>query len=77
MSTHHKATYTLPEEVLNELNLFVEQRQRSHFVSEAIRLALETKKRKLEEDYIAAAADAKRLKEIEEWSPTELEGWNE
>ncbi len=44
----HKATYTLPEEVLDELNTFVEQRQRSRFVAEAIRLALEIKKKELE-----------------------------
>lgn len=75
MSSHHKATYTLPEEVLQELNTFVEQRQRSRFVSEAIQLALEIKKRELEDAYKEAASDEKRLSEIEEWSPTELEGW--
>jgi metal-responsive CopG/Arc/MetJ family transcriptional regulator len=73
---YHKATYTLPEEVLHELNTFVEQRQRSRFVCEAIRIALEIKKQKLEEAYEAAASDKKRLAEIKEWSNTEVEGWN-
>lgn len=73
----HKATYTLPDEVLEELNTFVEQRQRSRFVSEAIRLALEIEKKKLEQAYIEAASDQLRAEEIEEWSSTEIEGWNE
>lgn len=76
MSTH-KATYNLPEEVIRELNTFVEQRQRSRFVAEAIRLALEVEKKKLEEAYKEAALDKNRLREIEEWSATELEGWDE
>lgn len=76
MSTH-KATYTLPEEVLHELNTYVEQRQRSRFVSEAIRRALDIEKKKLEDAYRSAAADRSRLDEIEEWSSTEIEGWNE
>lgn len=74
MSTH-KATYTLPEEILQELNAFVEQRQRSHFVAEAIRVALEIEKQKLEEAYKSAAADEKRVAETKEWSATEIEGW--
>lgn len=77
MNTHHKATYTIPNEVLHELNTFVEQRHRSHFVAEAIRLALEVKKKKLEEAYKSAAADKTRAHEIEEWSSTEIEGWSE
>lgn len=75
MSTH-KATYTLPEEVLEELNTFVEQRQRSRFVAEAIRLALEIKKKELEEAYKEAAADKERTKEIEEWASLDIEGWD-
>ncbi len=73
----HKATYTLPDEVLNELNTFVEQRQRSRFVAEAIQLALEMKKKELEDAYKEAASDKERLSEIEEWEHTELEGWDE
>lgn len=72
-----KATYTLPEEILQELNTFVEQRQRSHFVAQAIQLALQAEKIKLEEAYKAAAADKERLHEIEEWSATDIEGWDE
>jgi len=75
MSTH-KATYSLPDEVLNELNAFVEQRQRSRFVAEAIRLALEAKKKSLEDAYKAAALDKERQGEIEEWESTEIEGWD-
>lgn len=73
----HKATYTLPDEVLEELNTFVEQRQRSRFVAEAIRLALELKKKELENAYKEAASDPDRLAEIETWEATELEGWDE
>ena len=76
MSTH-KATYTLPDDLLEELNTFVEQRQRSRFVAEAIRAALETKRKELREAYKAAAADKERNAEIQEWSSTEFEGWNE
>ncbi|MFZ0564624.1 MAG: hypothetical protein WAM28_00275 [Chlamydiales bacterium] len=75
--TTHKATYTLPDEVLNELNTFVEQRQRSRFVAEAIRLALELKKKELEDAYKEAASDPERLAETKEWEITELEGWDE
>lgn len=73
----HKATYTLPDEVLKELNTFVEQRQRSRFVAEAIQLALELKKKELEDAYKDAASDPERLAEIDEWEATELEGWDE
>lgn len=73
----HKATYTLPDEVLRELNTFVEQRQRSRFVAEAIQLALQMKKQDLEKAYKEAALDQERLAEIEEWKATELEGWDE
>ncbi len=76
MTTYHKATYTLPEEVLDELNTFVEQRHRSRFVSEAIRAALEIQRKELESAYKAAASDKERVGEIEEWSPTEMEGWD-
>jgi metal-responsive CopG/Arc/MetJ family transcriptional regulator len=75
MSTYHKATYTIPEEVLAELNTFVEQRQRSRFVAEAIRMAVEIRKRELEDAYKEAAADRERNKEIEEWSAIDVEGW--
>ncbi len=74
MSTH-KATYTLPEEVLAELNTFVEQRNRSRFVAEAIRIALEAEKKKLEDAYSEAAQDRSRLSDIEEWKDIEVEGW--
>ena len=77
MNTHHKATYSLPDEVLEELNAFVEQRQRSQFVAEAIRLALEIKKKELENAYKEAASDPDRLALIKEWEVTELEGWDE
>jgi metal-responsive CopG/Arc/MetJ family transcriptional regulator len=72
-----KATYTIPEDVLRELNAFIEQRRRSRFVTEAIRLALEVEKKKLEEAYKDAAADKKRVQEIQQWSSTEIEGWDE
>jgi metal-responsive CopG/Arc/MetJ family transcriptional regulator len=77
MSTHHKATYTLPQEVLDELNTFVEQRQRSRFVAEAVRLALVVKRQELEDAYKEAAADQERTKEVEEWSTLDVEGWDE
>jgi metal-responsive CopG/Arc/MetJ family transcriptional regulator len=73
----HKATYTLPDEVLEELNTLVEQRQRSRFVAEAIQLALELKKKELENAYKEAASDPERLAEIEKWEAIELEGWDE
>ncbi len=73
----HKATYTLPDEVLEELNTFVEQRQRSRFVAEAIQLSLELKKKELENAYKEAASDPERLAEIEKWEAIELEGWDE
>lgn len=76
MNTYHKATYTIPEELLRELNTFVEQRQRSRFVAEAIRMALEIEKKKLDDAYKAATADNERMHEIEDWSVTEVENWD-
>ncbi len=72
----HKATYSLPEEILHDLNAFVEQRQRSQFVAAAIRYALDLEKKKLEEAYKDASSDKERLKEIEDWNTTEIEGWD-
>lgn len=71
----HKATYTVPEDVLRELNTLVAQRKRSRFVADAVRHALELEKRRLEEAYIAAAADEKREEEIEAWTVTEVENF--
>ncbi|NGX61883.1 MAG: hypothetical protein K940chlam9_01374 [Chlamydiae bacterium] len=77
MKAHHKATYTLPEELLQELNTYVEQRQRSHFVAEAIKFALSVKKHQLEAEYQEAAQDEAIAKELEDWSVTDVEGWDE
>lgn len=72
-----KVTYTIPEDIIEDLNTFIEQRQRSHFVSEAIRLALEFEKKKLEEAYKAASEDKKLNQELEEWSNIDIEGFDE
>lgn len=63
-----KATYYLPKEILQEINVLVEPNQRNNFVVEAIRVALELEKNKLENAYISAAKDQLRLSEIQEWS---------
>lgn len=75
--TTHKATYSLPEELYHDLNSLVEQRKRSRFVAEAIRAALEIEKKKLEDAYKSAASDREREKELDEWSVTDIEGWDE
>lgn len=72
----HKATYSLPPELLHELNALVEQRKRSHFVAEALKYALMRERHKLEAAYKEASLDSEREKLIEEWDIVE-ENWDE
>ena len=74
---HVKATYSLPEELLLELNCFVESRKKSQFIAEAIEKALREAKAELEQAYREAACDKERKSEIQEWNSLELEGWDE
>ncbi|NGX53917.1 MAG: hypothetical protein K1000chlam4_00638 [Chlamydiae bacterium] len=69
-----KVTYTLPEDVILEFHALVEDRKRSRFVANAIRVALEQEKLKLESAYISASTDLLRENEIEEWDSMEFVG---
>lgn len=67
-------TFSLPEEISNDLHAFIKRREISRFVADAIRKELEAKKQELREAYISANKDFGQIEAMKEWKETLLDG---
>ncbi len=67
-------TFSLPENVIDMMHSLIGKQKMSSFAAQALEQALEQKKESLRKQYTEAAQDADRLKTIEEWSVTDVEG---
>jgi hypothetical protein len=67
-------TFSLPPEVVHDLNSLVKPRERSRFVSNILRDALEVKKQKLRQSYIDANTDEGQFEAMQDWEGTVADG---
>jgi len=70
-------TFSLPVTVSMDLHFLVKTRERSHFVADAIREKLETKKQKLRDAYTAMNKDPGQIEAMKEWKNTLADGIDE
>jgi hypothetical protein len=70
-------TFSLPMDISQELHTYVKRREMSHFVSEAIRKELESKKDELRKAYAKANKDAGQRATMKEWEDTISDGSDE
>ena len=70
-------TFSIPLEISQELHTYVKRREMSHFVSEAIRKELDTKKEELRQAYLMANKDKGQREAAEDWGDTVEDGLNE
>lgn len=68
-------TFSLPENIIDMLQSLIGKQKMSSFAAGALEKALEEKRELLKKEYADASRDADRLKTIEEWGITDLEGW--
>lgn len=68
-------TFSLPEDVVEMMQSLIGKQKMSSFAAQALEQALKQKKESLRKQYVEAAQDVDRLKTIEEWSITDVEGW--
>lgn len=68
-------TFSIPPEIHKLLKSLIGQRKMSSFVAEAIKKALEQKKRLLEHAYIEAEQDKATQKELKDWDALDVEDW--
>jgi predicted AAA+ superfamily ATPase len=61
-------TFSIPIDVLNDLHTYIKKRKMSHFVTEAIRKELSSKKELLKAEYLSANEDAEQIESVQEWS---------
>jgi metal-responsive CopG/Arc/MetJ family transcriptional regulator len=71
---------TLPEELVAELNLQVNAREKSAFIADSIKEKLERirkdeLRKKLEVDYLESAEEDREF--CKEWEAVDLEGWDD
>lgn len=74
---HRNMTLSLPDDVIQELHLFVKKRGISRFVEEAIVEKLKAQKLSLEQQYKEAAQDEERNQIFAEWEQMSGDGLNE
>ena len=70
-------TFSLPEEITNDLHSLVKRREMSRFVADAIRKELEVKKQDLRNAYISANKDSGQIEALDEWKETLSDGVDE
>jgi hypothetical protein len=70
-------TFSLPLEVLHNLNALIKPRERSRFVSDLLREALEAKKQELRQSYIDANSDEGQCEAMTDWEGTVADGADE
>lgn len=77
MLRHRNITLSLPQEMINELHVFVKKRGISRFVEEAVKEKLKIQKFSLEQQYIEAAQDEDRNQIFSDWESLSGDGLNE
>lgn len=70
-------TFSLPVELVEELHHYIKNMERSAFVAELIRQAIEKKKEELRQDYIAMGKDREQDELMKEWEGTTGDGIGE
>ena len=70
-------TFSIPLNISQELHTYVKRREMSHFVSEAIRKELETKKEELRKAYSKANKDTGQIQVMQDWDVTLGDGSDE
>ncbi|MBS0654473.1 MAG: hypothetical protein JSR46_01740 [Verrucomicrobia bacterium] len=70
-------TFSLPLEVLHDLNALIRPRERSRFVSDLLRDALEIKKQKLRQAYSDANTDEGQVEAMSDWETTIADGFDD
>lgn len=68
-------TFSLPIDIVEQLQMFIEKQGMSQFAASALEKALTEKRNALRAEYIEASKDPDRLKTIEEWKHLDAEGW--
>lgn len=68
-------TFSLPIDIVELLQAFVEKQKMSQFAAQALRNALIEKKESLKAEYKEANKDPDRLKTIDEWRHLDIAGW--
>lgn len=69
-------TFSIPQDVSQELHTYVKRREMSQFVSDAIRKELASKKEELGQAYRAANKDEGQRESMDEWENTLGDGSN-
>ena len=70
-------TFSLPIGLSADLHAYIKTRERSRFVSQAIRKELELKKEELKNAYMAANKDEGQIEALEDWQSTLSDGLDE
>ena len=69
-TTTTNQTFSLPSDLTLELHIYVKTRERSRFVSEAIRKELESRKKILRHAYLSANEDEGQIEASKDWQST-------
>lgn len=70
-------TFSIPQELNRALHAYVERRHLSHYVTEAIKRALEDDQQRLRQAYIEMSCDPQELQEMADWGILESESWDD
>ena len=70
-------TFSLSSELTVELHIYVKSRERSRFVSDAIRKELESRKNILKHAYLSANEDEGQIEANKDWQSTLGDGLDE
>jgi hypothetical protein len=70
-------TFFMPQDLIEKVQSIAGKRGASKFVVRAVERAVEEEMNQLRAAYLAANKDPDRIKTIEEWSPLDIEDWDE
>ena len=70
-------TFSIPQDVAEELHTFVKRREMSQFVTDAIRKELLSKKEELKKAYLSSNQDEGQFIAMDDWKGTLQDGSNE
>lgn len=80
MGKQHKTvnqTFSIGVDVAEDLHAYVKPRERSRFVTDALRKELETRKEELKQQYLSANRDSGQQEASKEWLDTLVDGSND
>lgn len=70
-------TFSLPIDVVNQLNSTIGKRELSKFAAQALKRALKEKNDSLRAAYAEANSDPGQIEVSEDWRALDNEGWDE